>query len=277
MFNDDFNNMNSNPENGYSERDRLEINQSGDKRGKQQSDKRQEQRDKYNQQMNGRGGRFNKFGRNRGNGGGRGGGSWLGVFLALCVVGGLIYLPIAYKNGTLPNPLRSLVGAKPQDNADKFLNDVQKFKKEGDKAYENRWSEDYEENTKKTFYDVNPLFNADYMGGQVEPEYVVMVYTGNDELDKPFIDWIEKYEKETPKKDRYKIYRISFELAQENMYVQEAVTDKDYNITEKPLFMIYNTPEKNKKVLDSIIAEKNHLDNVVQYMDDMVSRANANR
>lgn len=275
MF-DDFNNMNSNPNNdsGYSERDRLEIDSDGKKRGKKLQDKRQEQMEQF--QNNNKRGMFSRTG---GSGGfkGRGGGSWLSVFIAIAIVAGLIYLPISYKNGTLPNPLRSLLNNDPQANADKFMNDVQKFKKEGDKAYENRWSDNYDEATAKSFYDVNPLYNSDYMGNQVDAEYVVMVYTGDETLDKPFIDWIENYEKTTDKKTMYKIYRIPFELAQENYYVQEAVEDDNYNITVKPLFMIYHSPTKDKKVLDSIIDDSSHLDKFPEYMKELVLKDNSNR
>lgn len=274
MF-DDFNNMQSNPNNdsGYSERDRLEIDSDGKKRGEKLQNKRQEKLEQF--QNNKRG----IFSRNSGYGGfkGRDGGSWLSVFLAIAIVVGLIYLPVSYKNGTLPNPLRSLLNNDPQANADKFMNDIQKFKKEGDKAYENRWSDDYDEKTAKSFYDVNPLYNADYMGNQVDAEYVVMVYTGDDTLDKPFIDWIENYEKTTDKKTMYKIYRIPFELAQENYYVKEAVEDDNYNITVKPLFMIYHSPTKDKKVLDSIIDDSSQLDKFPEYMKELVSKDNSNR
>lgn len=276
MF-DDFGNMNSNPNNnndsGFSERDRLEIDSSGNKRGKQLQNKRQEQMEQF--QNNSKRG---MFGGNRGSGGFKGhGGSWLSVIVAIVIIAGLIYLPISYKNGTLPNPLRSLLNNDPQANADKFMNDVQKFKKDGDIAYENRWSDDYNEATAKSFYDVNPLYNSDYMGNQVDAEYVVMVYTGNEELDKPFIDWIENYEKNTDKKTMYKIYRIPFELAQDNFYVQEATEDENYNITEKPLFMIYHSPSKDKKVLDSIIDDSSHLDKFLDYMKELVDTDNANR
>lgn len=276
MF-DDFGNMNSNPNNnndsGFSERDRLEIDSSGNKRGKQLQNKRQEQMEQF--QNNSKRG---MFGGNRGSVGFKGrGGSWLSVFIAIAIIAGLIYLPISYKNGTLPNPLRSLLNNDPQANADKFMNDVQKFKKEGDIAYENRWSDDYDEATAKSFYDVNPLYNSDYMGNQVDAEYVVMVYTGNEELDKPFIDWIENYEKNTDKKTMYKIYRIPFELAQDNFYVQEATEDENYNITEKPLFMIYHSPTKDKKVLDSIIDDSSHLDKFLDYMKELVDTDNSNR
>lgn len=276
MF-DDFGNMNSNPNNnndsGFSERDRLEIDSSGNKRGKQLQNKRQEQMEQF--QNNSKRG---MFGGNRGSGGFKGqGGSWLSVIVAIAIIAGLIYLPISYKNGTLPNPLRSLLNNDPQANADKFMNDVQKFKKDGDIAYENRWSDDYDEATAKSFYDVNPLYNSDYMGNQVDAEYVVMVYTGNEELDKPFIDWIENYEKNTDKKTMYKIYRIPFELAQDNFYVQEATEDENYNITEKPLFMIYHSPSKDKKVLDSIIDDSSHLDKFLDYMKELVDTDNANR
>lgn len=276
MF-DDFGNMNSNPNNnndsGFSERERLEIDSSGNKRGKQLQNKRQEQMEQF--QNNSKRG---MFGGNRGSGGFKGqGGSWLSVIVAIAIIAGLIYLPISYKNGTLPNPLRSLLNNDPQANADKFMNDVQKFKKDGDIAYENRWSDDYDEATAKSFYDVNPLYNSDYMGNQVDAEYVVMVYTGNEELDKPFIDWIENYEKNTDKKTMYKIYRIPFELAQDNFYVQEATEDENYNITEKPLFMIYHSPSKDKKVLDSIIDDSSHLDKFLDYMKELVDTDNANR
>lgn len=276
MF-DDFGNMNSNPNNnndsGFSERDRLEIDSSGNKRGKQLQNKRQEQMEQF--QNNSKRG---MFGGNRGSGGFKGqGGSWLSVIVAIAIIAGLIYLPISYKNGTLPNPLRSLLNNDPQANADKFMNDVQKFKKDGDIAYENRWSDDYDEATAKSFYDVNPLYNSDYMGNQVDAEYVVMVYTGNEELDKPFIDWIDNYEKNTDKKTMYKIYRIPFELAQDNFYVQEATEDENYNITEKPLFMIYHSPSKDKKVLDSIIDDSSHLDKFLDYMKELVDTDNANR
>lgn len=263
-----FDNFNSNPnnDNNYSERDRLEIDSDGKKRGKQLEDKRKEQYDKY-QNGNKRG----MFNRGRGNFNG-GSGSWWKILLTLAVVGGLIYIPIAYKNGTLPQPLRSLVGGDAQSNANTFLNDVQIFKNDSDKMYKNKWSDNYDEATETDFYDTNPLYSADYIGTQIDKEYMIFVYTGNDELDAPFKEWIENYEKE----GTYKIYRIKMDIAIDNYYVEEAVTDDNYNITEEPLLMIFYSPEKQKTVLDSIVKDSTQLDKIPDYLKGLVDKGNAN-
>lgn len=273
MFND-FNS--NNPDSGFSERDRLEIDSDGKKRGTKAQEKRAE---KFNNlsSNNQKKGRFsNRNNKNSFNNNNQGS-SWLSIILILGVVGVLIYVPISFKSGTLPNPIRALVSGNAQENADNFFNSIQIFKKKGDKVANNKANNTIESILEDSFYDTNPLYEAKYMGGQVDPEYVVMVYTGDDTLDKPFIDWIEKYEKETPKSKRYKIYRINLGIAIDDMYVEEALIDENYNIIEKPLFMIYNTPEKNKKVLDSIIDNPQHLDKFVEYMDGIVKEANENK
>lgn len=271
MFNE-FENMNSGSDN-YSERDRLEIDDKGKKLGDKKQQKREQQMNDFN--SNPRrgfgGGRGSGFG-----GGNRGGGSFLWGLIILLIVGGLIYVPIAAKNGTLPKPLRSLLNNDAQSNADNFMNDVQKFKKDSDKKFNSR-GENYEEDSKPTFYDTNPLYDQKLIGEQSDLEYMVIVYTGDNELDKPFIDWVQTYEKETPKKDRFKIYRINMELAVDNYYVQDAISDDNYNLNYVPLLMIFHTPDKHKRLLDSIVKDPNQLEKVPDYLDGLMKEDNANR
>lgn len=258
-----FDDFNSQQNSNISERDRLEIDNNGKKRGESQQEKRME-----NMRSNPYGN--NNSSKNRGLRGNSGGSRWYSFVIIFAIVGVLIYLPIAYSNGTLANPLRSIVSGTAKENTDSFFNSIMKFKKEGDIAYENKWSDSYDEATEKTFYDVNPLFMSEYLFTQVEPEYAVIVYTGDDDLDAPFIEWIEKYEAETSKSKLFKIYRMPLDIAVEDMYVEEALTDENYNIIENPLVLIFNTPTKGKKVLDSIITNPEHLSKFPEYMQGLL-------
>lgn len=270
-----FGDMNSNNNDGYSERERLEIDNDGKKLGQKKQEKREEQMNNYSSNSRGRSRGFGKGGGFRGGSGG-GGSSFLAILVALAIIGGLIYIPISAKNGTLPKPLRSFLNMDAQANADKFLNDVQKFKKETDKKFEHMGDPDYEEKVKPHFYDVNPLFNGDYITNQVDMEYFVFVYTGDKELDQPFIDWIETYEAENPK-NAYKIYRISLDLALDNPEIESALTNEDYSLDLVPLLTIHHTPVKNQKTLDSVIKDSKHLEKVIPYMDKLMEESNDNR
>lgn len=262
----DFNNFNSNPENNHSEREKLEIDSDGKTLGQAKDNKRKESLNNINSNS--------RFGGGKGyNNQGGSGGSWWKVLMGLIVVGIVIYIPIASSSGSLPNKFRNLFGANAQENTNNFINEIQVFKKESDKAFNKLDSDSTTSNTSTTqdFYDTNALYDSSYISTQVDRDYLVFVYTGNKDQDEAYIKWIKNYEK--TEKDGFKIYRISYELAISDYYVQEAVSDENYNLTEEPLLMIYYTKSKNKKVLDSIIKNSDQLAKVPDYLEGLVKKA----
>ena len=260
MFNgnnpNDFNNMSSQPQN---ERERLEIDSTGQTYGEKTSKKRQEQKEKFDKNQRGSG-RFSDRGRSQG--------SLLGAIIGIVLILGIaLYLPYGYVTGTLPAPLRSIF-ASPTENKDSLLNSILKMDKTVTEL-----DKDKEERNETSFYDRNFLFQDQFIGTQVEPEYLVYVYTEDDEMNKPFIDWITHYESDAESEDyplgKYKIYRIKSDMVGLDHEVS-------WYFNNKPMMLIYNTPEKGVKELDSVVEDPTMLDDIPHYMDVMVEEANAN-
>lgn len=278
---DPFSNMSSNDDNlgrGSSERDRLDIDSQGLSKAEKDNKRRQEQQQQYDAQ-NKKG-----FGKNKGfRSGGNGGNGpkersiFATVIIIAIIVGTIIYLPMAYASGSLSSPLRSIF-ASPEENRDNFFGailDMDKTVTDLDK--------DPIEVEETSIYDKNDLHMESFLKTQVDPEYMVYIYTGDYELDAPFNDWITSYEtkdsetvdssddSKTPKYEngKYKIYRLNISE------ITESVDVLDY-VEGTPMVLIYNTPVKGAKLLDSVVKDAAMLDSVPDYMDKMVEEANAN-
>ena len=289
MFNDNqdpFSNMSSTPDNmgkGTSRREQLGIDENGNS-----EQKLKEERYSNQQQQ-----KQSKFGRGS-FGSGRGGGNGNGpkehsliftlVVIAL-VVGIAIYLPSAYRAGSLTGPFRSLF-ASPQENMDSFMVGILQT----DKTISDLDKTEVEiEET--AIYDRNNIFQSQFLDSQVEPEYMVYIYTGDEEMDAPFDKWVADYESNTPKEsesveseedsetegseetptrsNHYKIYRLNLSQIEFDSEVFEYVDNK-------PMMLIYNTPTRGVKSLDSVVKEPTQLDEIPTYMDKMVEEANVN-
>lgn len=276
---DPFSNMSSNDNNlgqGSSERDRLDIDSQGLSKAERDNKRKQEQQQQY-ETSNKKG-----FGRNRGLGRGNNNGPkergiLATIIIIAIIVGTIIYLPMAYASGSLAGPLRSIF-ASPEENRDNFFGailDMDKTVSDLDK--------DPIEVEETSVYDTNNLHMERFLKTQVDPEYMVYIYTGDYELDAPFNEWVTSYEtKESEsvessdeteeakyEKGKYKIYRLNISEITESADVLDYVEDT-------PMLLIYNTPVKGAKLLDSVVKDDTQLDKVPDYMDKMVEEANAN-
>lgn len=274
---DPFSNMNSSGNNlgqGSSERDRLDIDSQGLSKSERDNKRKQEQQQQYESQ-NKKG--FGK-GKNRGyNSGPKERGIFSTIIIIAIIVGIVIYLPMAYSSGSLAGPFRSLF-ASPEENRDNFFGAILDM----DKTV-NDLDADPVELEETSIYDKNNLHMESFLKTQVDPEYMVYIYTGDYELDAPFNEWITDYEtkdtetedssndpkKEGYEKGKYKIYRLNTSELLENFEVL------DYS-DGTPMILIYNTPVKGEKMLDSVVKDASLLDTVPPYMDKMVEEANAN-
>lgn len=260
--NDPFSNMSSNTDNnighGTSERDRLDI----DSQGKSKSERDKEKQQQYEQQ-NGSSGR-GRFNRQRNNNGGRG--VIATVLIIAVIVGTLIYLPMAYRSGSLSSPFRSLF-ASPEENLDSFFVSILQM----DKTV-NDLEKTPDERRETQYYDTNNIFMGQFLGTQVEPEYMVYIYTGNEDKDEPFTEWVSNYESgNVPEgmNTTYKIYRL-------NISQIEVGTEAFDYVENEPMMFIYNTPFRDSKMLDSVVRNPSQLDDIPAYMDRLVEEANEN-
>lgn len=277
MFDDNqdpFSNMNSTPENlgrGVSRREQLDI----DSDGKNLGQKREE---KYQNNNNNQ---KSKFRKDKGYRHKPEGHSLLFTIIVIVTVVGLaVYLPSAYRAGSLSSPIRSLF-ASPEENLDSFFVSILQT----DKTISDLDKPEIEKEATQV-YDKNNIFQSEYLNTQVEPEYMVYIYTGIEELDAPFDKWVTEYEatepkateketeesddeESTPVNNKYKIYRLNLE--------QVEVTSEVFDYAEtKPMMLIYNTPFRGEKVLDSVVKDPEQLDTIPTYMDEMVMKANEN-
>lgn len=277
---DPFSNMNSSSDNnlgrGSSERDRLDIDSQGMSKAERDNKKRQEEQQRYGEQ-NKKG-----FGRLKSNGRGTGPkerGLFMSILIIAVIVGLVIYLPKAYTSGSLSSPLRSIF-ASPEQNKDNFFGAILDM----DKTV-NDLDEDPAVLEETIIYDKNNLHMESFLRTQVEPEYMVYIYTGNYELDEPYNEWITNYEtKDSNTKSetedssdskkyetgKYKIYRLSMGDLAEDFEVLDYIEDGE------PMILIYNTPVKGTKLLDSVVKDPTLLDSIPDYMDKMVEQANEN-
>lgn len=238
----DFNNSGSSG--GYnndrvSERDRLEI----DSNGRTRSENANEQNNGANGGGSGR--RFGGFGGgSRGSGGSGRPGKWKWL-LGIGALGGLIFLG-SLGNGGFSNIWRTF-NSTPEENLGSMLTSVKQVEHENKMVGKE----------KNQVYDVNNIFSDEYIDKQVDKEYAVYVYTGNEKYDKPFDDWVRKNEKEIP------IYRVNAEGMKTN------VVALDYVEADKPMVMVYNEVNKGKKELDAVIKDKDLLKNIVPHIQKL--------
>lgn len=253
----------------HNDRDRLEINSDGVSKGELKDSKRIEKEAEWEQnnkrglfgrRRNPQGGRFSGRGRER---------SLLGVIISLVlIVGTVIYIPIAYKEGSLIKPLRSLF-ATPEQNKNAFYNSV--FKVKDDVSKTAMTDSEKEANAIDPFYEKNLIYEEDYIREQVDPEYMVFLSTGVEKTDKPFIKWIKDYESAKGSKfNNFKVYRYKLENLGED---GELANYYD----SKPMIAIYNTPFQNRRELDSVVKDPKMLGEIPAYMEKMMAESNNNR
>ena len=214
-----------------SERDRLEIDSNGRTRN-----------ENANQQdmQSGRGGSGRRFGGGSGGAGRPGKWKWR---LGVGSVVGLIILGSVGSGGGVSDIWRTF-NSTPEENLGSMLTSVKQVEHENKMVGKE----------KNAVYDVNNIFSDEYIDKQVDKEYAVYVYTGNEKYDKPFDDWVKKTEKEIP------IYRVNAEGMKTN------VVAMDYVEADKPMVMVYNEVEKGKKGLDAVIKDKDLLKNIVPHI-----------
>lgn len=114
-------------------------------------------------------------------------------------------------------------------------------------------------------YDVNNIFDDEYIDKKQEKTYVVFAYTGDKEKDKDFAKWVLENE------SKYKIYRVLQSEIKTNVEARSYI----YNATEKPLIYVYNEPVKNGKILDSVIDDSELLKELPKHLEEL--KANRKR
>lgn len=98
------------------------------------------------------------------------------------------------------------------------------------------------------------LYHDAYITEQVAKEYLVYVYTGDEEKDRKFTEWFKTHRGEVP------IYPIHIDAITTNKEV------KSYIKSREPMVLIYNELERGKKDLEGVIKDAQLLDESIQYI-----------
>lgn len=142
----------------------------------------------------------------------------------------------------------------PEENMGSMLTAVKQVEHENKKVGEE----------KDPVYDKQNIFSDEYIDKQVDKEYAVYVYTGEESTDKPFNKWVLEAEKIIP------VYRVKLENVKTNVIAM------DYLEAEKPMVIIYNEVDKGKKELDAVIKDKDLLKNIVPHIEKLQEKKGVN-
>lgn len=164
------------------------------------------------------------------------------VIVGLVAAGALIYFA-SLGNGGFVNMLRTF-NSTPSENIGSMVTAIQKVDRDNKTVGQEQ----------DPLYDVNNLFTDIYIQQQVDKEYAVFVYTGDEALDQPFREWVLSNEKDIP------IYRVNVSEVKNNY---EAM---DYIEADTPMVFLYNEVERDKKELDAVIKDKDLLKNIVPHI-----------
>lgn len=168
-------------------------------------------------------------------------------------VAGLIIIGSLGGGGGFSDIFRTF-NSTPEENMGSMLTAVKQVEHENKKVGEE----------KDPVYDKQNIFSDEYIDKQVDKEYAVYVYTGEESIDKSFNQWVLEAEKTIP------VYRVKLENVKTNVIAM------DYVEAEKPMVMVYNEVDKGKKELDAVIKDKDLLKNIVPHIEKIQEKKGVN-
>lgn len=216
-----------------SERERLERDADGNFRGELKNT------------PNDRNGGFN--GSNRGSGG-NGGGNGKKIIFSLAILVILVIFGLSGDGGFGFGNLVRTFNSTPEENLNAMFTSIKKAEADNE-----RNGRPYD------IYDYNNLYGDEAVQKLVDKEYVVYVYSNNEEKNQPFNEWVEENQNDVP------VYRLSSEDVFSNHEVIEYLED------DTPMLLVYNEVEREKKELEGVIKDPELLGEVLPYINNIIA------
>lgn len=173
----------------------------------------------------------------RGHAAPRGSSSGRGSFKGVLIVGLLVaFIGFLFYTGQTGDFI-DMFSSTPEENLTAMLQgvrDVDKINKQ--------------EGNLHPIYDTQNIYHSENIFNQVEKQYVVYVYTGDESVDTPFNTWVQNNREDVP------IYTLS----------TWANTDLELDklIGDDPTFLIIYEHERGYKVLDSVVKDVAKFDTI---------------
>lgn len=107
------------------------------------------------------------------------------------------------------------------------------------------------------FYDEKRIYNDNLVRDQVDKEYVVYMYTSDEEKNKPYDEWVKG-------NDDVVIYKL---------HEGDVDTDKElreYKEKGQPMFVLYNEVERGKKEIDGVIKDPDLFDKIPERINEII-------
>lgn len=108
--------------------------------------------------------------------------------------------------------------------------------------------------------DRDRLYHDTYIEEMVAKEYLVYVFTGDEEKDKEFTDWVAENH------DTVQVFKIKSDLIENNLEVLSYIEDGG----DEPMVLIYNEVERGKKNLEGVIKDPELLDEAKEYIHKII-------
>ena len=172
------------------------------------------------------------------------------IGVVILMVGGLVRAPSAESIGNL---FRTWNSTNEQGLAQIF-NSVQEL-------------EDINKNLgmERGLHERDRLYHDSYIIEMVDKEYLVYVFTGDDEKDIKFDLWVEENE------EKVQIFRIHIEDVTTNVEILSYIEEDT-----EPMMLVYNEVERGKKELEGVIKDPLLLDEARDYVTGLIDEKLAN-
>lgn len=110
-------------------------------------------------------------------------------------------------------------------------------------------------------HDRDRLYHDSYIEEMVAKEYLVYVFTEDEEKDKEFDRWVEENQ------ESVQIFRIAVEDVTTNMEIQSYINEEDEDM---PMVLVYNEVARGEKELEGVIKDVTLLDETKDYINDLI-------
>lgn len=171
------------------------------------------------------------------------------ALVVFVLVGFLLYMFMA-DGGISLNKVKRTFNSTPEENLETLvisMKDMEKINKNGG-------------NTLSDIYDKNNLYQDDSAYRLVDKEYIIYVYTGNQDTDAKFNKWVVNNQ------GKYPVYKLDRASVISQMDMIEYTRD-----TKTPMLFIFNEVDRGYKVIEEVITSPKDLTKVEGIMNRLVT------
>lgn len=241
-----------------SRRDLLEIDSGGKTTSEHKKERRKKQQERFNEYQKGqyRGSTegWRRWVPQRLGHGRQSEGTWLGFIVAILIIAGLIWLVWASMNGQLRGPLRSFNSSQTANQnalTNAFL-DLEEQNKNVSRDLP-EWMDVYNKNR---IHDVNTIHL------QVYPEYIIYVYTANQDADRAFNEFVNDWETD---RSNIPIYRVKYQDIGGEHYLKDILT------TAQPAFIFFKGTNEGVSKYDSMMLDPKYFNEIKPYTEVLIN------